>query len=259
LNCQEALRLLYNIIDNETDDIDIVQVEKHLRICRHCMARYDFERMFKTFVTDKGQDKCETSRLKTAIEARLDGIDANTREEGGASGSPFRWNLVVVASAAALVICLVAAFTLADYYRHKTEFVPFYKAHAAVEDNEVFTGECAELFAYIERCTGISLHPNSDFAKAGFCSASIDTVNGKPFGHLHVRDQNNDIISIFVIHRDAYDLPKKPDTVINGRKMIIHRCRECSMLGWIEGDLVFIAVSSPDYEGPELARFAQAY
>jgi hypothetical protein len=250
---------LYDVIDNETDGIDTKEVEKHLRICRHCMARYEFEQIFRAFVTNKGQDKCETNKLKEDIASRLDQIDARADEKGGASGFPFRWNLVLTASVAALVICVIAAFSLAGFYRHKTEFLPFYLAHAAVDNGSVFQGNCAELFAYIQDRTGITLRPTSDFAKAGFCSAMIDTVRGKPFAHLLVRDQDGDPISIFIAHKDSHRLPGKPYESINGREMLVHKCRDCTMLGWVEGDLVFLAVSSPKYESPELAYLAQAY
>ena len=53
MTCEEALRKLYEVIDKEASEIDQREVKAHLEHCRSCMARYQFEEMFKTFVVEK--------------------------------------------------------------------------------------------------------------------------------------------------------------------------------------------------------------
>ncbi len=86
MNCREALRLLYDVIDKEAGQIDTAEVEKHLHKCRHCMAKYEMEQMFKAFVVEKGAHSGDNSLLKDKILERLDAIDA--AGEVGAT-SPF--------------------------------------------------------------------------------------------------------------------------------------------------------------------------
>ncbi|MCX6827453.1 MAG: zf-HC2 domain-containing protein [candidate division Zixibacteria bacterium] len=72
MTCQEALKLLYEVIDKEADQIDTEKVKEHLQNCKHCMARYEFEAMFKAFITEKAVSKCKTEQLKNRILMQID-------------------------------------------------------------------------------------------------------------------------------------------------------------------------------------------
>jgi len=43
MNCQEALSLLYDVIDKEASQIDIKEVQKHLDCCQDCLKRFQVE------------------------------------------------------------------------------------------------------------------------------------------------------------------------------------------------------------------------
>jgi len=43
MNCQEALSLLYDVIDKEASEIDAREVEKHLKNCQDCAGVYRLE------------------------------------------------------------------------------------------------------------------------------------------------------------------------------------------------------------------------
>jgi anti-sigma factor RsiW len=48
INCEEALRLLATYLDGELDGADQDSVARHLKTCRSCYSRAEFERRLKT-------------------------------------------------------------------------------------------------------------------------------------------------------------------------------------------------------------------
>lgn len=72
MNCEEALKKLYDVIDKEADQTDKKEIQKHLEHCRHCMSRYDFEKLFRKFVSEKACINCDSEKLKAKILERID-------------------------------------------------------------------------------------------------------------------------------------------------------------------------------------------
>ncbi|MCP4568759.1 MAG: hypothetical protein GY841_14365 [FCB group bacterium] len=255
MNCKKALQLLYEVIDKEADKIDSEEVEKHLKNCRHCMAQYEFERIFKTFVTDSGNSTRDNTEFKDNISAKLDAIDA--AGEVGPTRSPFRWTAVVVASAAALVLCFLASFWVADYYRHQTEFVPFIDAFFAHTENHTDLGYEIDPFDYLEEQTGIRL-TDVRLPREIIHSVSVDTIKGVVFGCLGIIDPQNkeNMVSVFITTTEAYGLPSQPMELINGQEMLVNRCKDCNVVGEVHGDLVLMMVAKSCCQPAKMAQLA---
>ena len=47
INCQEALKRILEFIDHELADDERDGLERHLRACRSCFSRVEFERQLK--------------------------------------------------------------------------------------------------------------------------------------------------------------------------------------------------------------------
>jgi anti-sigma factor (TIGR02949 family) len=47
ISCQEALKLIFDYIDEELHEHSKTELEKHLEACRHCFDRVEFEKMLK--------------------------------------------------------------------------------------------------------------------------------------------------------------------------------------------------------------------
>jgi anti-sigma factor (TIGR02949 family) len=47
IGCEEALKRLFELIDGELSDSERDDVERHLRTCRSCFSRMEFERRLK--------------------------------------------------------------------------------------------------------------------------------------------------------------------------------------------------------------------
>ena len=65
MNCQEALDLLYDIIDKEASDIDTQQVQEHLNHCRDCFEKYKVEGAVHDFIKAKLDSDTPGPRLDT--------------------------------------------------------------------------------------------------------------------------------------------------------------------------------------------------
>jgi anti-sigma factor (TIGR02949 family) len=82
MNCQEALSLLYDIIDREASEIDVREVEEHLRNCKDCSGVYRLERSVNELVQEKLSHQKATPRLdslKAKVLSELDQIDCDNR------------------------------------------------------------------------------------------------------------------------------------------------------------------------------------
>ena len=67
MTCQEAVDKLYEYLDREADDATIVQIEKHLDLCRLCCDHLEFEKKMKELVQKSCIQEKAPSFLKEKI------------------------------------------------------------------------------------------------------------------------------------------------------------------------------------------------
>ena len=79
MNCEEALKRLFEVVDKEVTQADKEEILKHLEHCRHCMSRFEFEEVFKTFVSEKACINCDSDKLKNKILLKLDQSRGSSR------------------------------------------------------------------------------------------------------------------------------------------------------------------------------------
>jgi len=241
MNCEEALKRLYDVIDKEASEIDTRQVEEHLSHCKHCMARYEFESMFKTFVTEKASCEEKTDHLRSRI---MDRIDATDSSRGGPLRNPFKYKMVILSAAAALVICIVAAFAAAKFYRHKVYTYPFEQHHMAAAD---FATADAEDFNYVLDARHFitnDMHLNLTDNNGGFQLVSLgyDEIQDQKFVHLRY-DRDNVPVSLFIGDPEGVRLPDFERAVFSGVEYFRHVCAECQVIYWYEGNAMAVVVS----------------
>jgi len=256
LNCKEALRLLYDVIDKEADQLDAVEVEKHLRKCRHCMKRYEFEEMFRAFVTDKGHNSRDNGELRHRILGKLDAIDA--AGEVGLPRRPFRVVSLMVASAAAVIIVIVGAYWVNQSLRTSAELTPFVEAHFASQTNPVH-GTGTTPFDYLYEQTGIYLVPSRSCPIERIHAASVDTIRGIQFGRLEFLCDDGSMVTLFVTTADKYTLPDRPTETVAGRRLLVRCNKECTLVGETRQDLVFMVVATPAHQPVELAQLTSSF
>jgi len=242
MTCEEALKKLYEVIDKEANDIDVQKVKEHLSQCKSCMSRYEFETMFKTFVVEKASSPAKSESLKKKVLGRIDKIEDEKR---GIFGR-FRYGAVMAAVAATLIICIVAAFATAKFYRHKTEIYPFEKAHLAAFTNDnpqtIIPASASDdgFFAVAdERHVGV----NCACPTMKYLDASQIKIGDYELTQVRCtcRDEN---VSILIGDRNEISLPDFKKVVINNKEYFQHICSECVVLYWYVDDSIIIAVSS---------------
>lgn len=55
IDCADVVAQLYEYIDEELDEKRAEQIREHLRLCKRCFPRYDFEKAFLRFLSVQGR------------------------------------------------------------------------------------------------------------------------------------------------------------------------------------------------------------
>jgi anti-sigma factor (TIGR02949 family) len=74
MQCEDALRLLAQYLDRELSDGEHADVEQHLRTCRSCFSRAEFERRLKGELA-----ALSTADVPTALHDRIRALLDSTR------------------------------------------------------------------------------------------------------------------------------------------------------------------------------------
>ena len=135
MNCQEALNLLYDIIDKEASEIDVRQVEEHLEKCRDCFEKYRLETEIQNFLNEKfkknGSEAAQED-LRSRILDRLDEIDKSGAPKTAETRRPFEFPATVMVAIASAIILIGAALYGVRYYTHQARFIPLEQSHWAM-------------------------------------------------------------------------------------------------------------------------------
>lgn len=78
MNCQEALNLLHDVIDNEASEFDVQQIREHLKNCEDCDGVYRLEQAVDELLRarlENSEPSPQLSSLKAKVLSRLDEID----------------------------------------------------------------------------------------------------------------------------------------------------------------------------------------
>jgi mycothiol system anti-sigma-R factor len=241
MNCKEALAKLYDVIDKEASEIDEKEVREHLEHCKDCLSRFEFEKIFKTFVTEKADIESKTDKLRTDILKRCSEIDKAPHHH---LKSKFRLGAIMVAAAASLVVCIFASLALADYYRHQTFVVPFESAHMKdpvfAGHNESSVDQIMDVRKYLNDDLRLSIDQEPKNFK--LIGAGFDNIRGDKYAHIRFV-KGPDHISLFICGKDV-ELPDfEKLSYLNSIDYWMHVCKHCQVLRWKCGHNTVIAVS----------------
>lgn len=260
MNCKDALRLLYDVIDKEADQLDVVEIEKHLKTCRHCMAQYEFEKMFRTFVTEKGHNPSDNSKVKQSVLKKLDLIDAAGGV--GATERPFRLPLWRFAAAAVIILCIASAFWAGTVWRYHARLTPFVEAHYAHQPSAIVPTAFepgAGPLEFLFQNTGIRLEASDNCPVDHIRSVAVDTIEGRVFGRINMVCDNGQAVTLFVISADSFEMPSQPQETIDGLPWLTHLDRQSHILGRTKDDIIYMVVAPSDEPREKLTRLINAF
>ncbi len=67
ISCQEALKRVFDYIDNHIEDVSRDEFEQHIEKCRHCFDRVEFEKLLKSRLRTL-QARRSTDRLRKRVD-----------------------------------------------------------------------------------------------------------------------------------------------------------------------------------------------
>ena len=241
MTCQEALKKLYEIIDNEASRTDVERVKEHLHACKSCMSRYEFEKLFKTFVIDKATAPTKTDLLKASIMSRCAEIDKGST---GDNSRRMRFWPVLTAAAAALIICIVAAFSTAGFYRHMKFVYPIEKIHfQSFADTNKSNQSFATLTSARDYITN-DMHLALGDIQDGYdmVGAQFDKFQDQDFIQIKYIYSGTPV-SLFIGPDNDIRLPDFTQREWSNIEYFHHICRGCQVMYWRMNDRIVIAVS----------------
>lgn len=69
LTCEEVLKVLFDYLDRELDEVMTASIDRHLELCRDCFSRAEFERRLRAKVGEMG-----TAKAPARLQQRVKGL-----------------------------------------------------------------------------------------------------------------------------------------------------------------------------------------
>lgn len=245
MNCQEALDLLYDIIDKEASEIDTQRVQSHLQNCHHCFEIYKVEGAVQDFIMAKLANDTTPPRLdvlKSRIMSRLDAIDEEHSKNGGRP--PF-WNTTFMLAVAAFVVMTIgAAYLIAGLNRHQDLYAELERAHWNVPNEHVNLSDTNVALAYAAESLEYRMDQNvSDYALA---SGHMENISGTRMAHFVYR-QGDKMMSVFVAPAAHFSIPEDLRSTMtrrNDHDMFDHHCRSCRLVYHRDGKAIIVTADN---------------
>jgi anti-sigma factor (TIGR02949 family) len=275
MTCQEALALLYDVIDNEASPVDLKEVREHLSHCKDCSEVYRVEQALDNLLKARVQNTATepaVDKLKSNVLSALDALDSGhtcslekknadptfladnaTHERETkprpAQNPPSKSIMVVgrmLALAASIVIVIGVAFYGVELFNHKD-------GYSLLEAKHLEAHEQTAMFADVGITSDVQSRVNLDLgyaieqSVAGYemVGARFEKVEGIDVAHFLY--QNGDKkVSVFVARNGELSIPSDllEQPVVRDRiEFYDHDCRGCHLMYHTVGDLVIVTAA----------------
>jgi len=255
MTCQEALSLLYDVIDKEASEIDIEQVESHLSQCRHCADIYKIEESVHELMKEKlshNESTPKLASLQSKVLKQLDEIDieASPRSEDAKKPpdkSSFFKTGRLLAIAATVVVVIGAAFYGQQGAGEHAAYLPLERSHTNCLENLAAyhnPHDTNALLASIRENIFYDMTPAvQEFELVG---GQMETIDGVEMAHF-VYSDGQKVISAFVVPADQFEIPGELTSngvTHNGVTFFDHNCRGCRLVYHQIGRAVVITATT---------------
>ena len=72
MNCRDSFELLYRYIDGDHDGLSVEEIEIHLKLCRPCWDRFEFEKKLKERLKSCCHKETCSDELRQRIKSLLE-------------------------------------------------------------------------------------------------------------------------------------------------------------------------------------------
>jgi Zn-finger protein len=242
MNCQEALSLLYDVVDHEASEIDREQVEEHLKSCEKCHGIFQIEDTWQRFLAERIEERSNNEspalgHLRGRISEELDLQDRGLGWGAslGIVGLTFRSLIMVIA----VVLVLVATYVGAGYYGHYRDFHHLELAHhEGVAQSSRFADpeDTRSAIAFVAESVNLNIWPTvGSFQLVGGRITEIDDIQ---LGHFIYNDASA-TVSLFVSHGLEMAVPWGAKADDQG--YYIHQCDDCRLWYGVQGQARLVA------------------
>ena len=73
ISCEEAIELIAMQLDKSAGDVERLALERHLKTCRHCYDRLEFEKLLKNRLMSM-KTNISSEQLERKVDALLSGF-----------------------------------------------------------------------------------------------------------------------------------------------------------------------------------------
>lgn len=260
MTCQEVLRLLYEVIDNEASPLDSEQVKQHLGKCKDCAAVYRLEEEVDQFFKAKATESTpsqETVQLKSKILSELDSIDSKIRSSVPA-GSPIEearpqsstsssFPLRILAIAASIIIVIGAFYYGTVLTDHHAAYIPLEQAHwDAVAVADQFANQTNTNAAQAQLASDWKMTVAPELEGYTLIGGQDTKVDGVEMTHF-LYGNGTELVSLFVTCAKSFKLPEgltDSQVMVNNIEFFDHDCRGCRLVFHRHGDAMLITAST---------------
>jgi len=71
MDCEQAVRELWDYLDGELTEEQMAEVRAHLKACRGCFPHFDFERAFLEALAKSKEEQAAPDELRRKVVAKL--------------------------------------------------------------------------------------------------------------------------------------------------------------------------------------------
>lgn len=249
MNCQDALNLLYDVIDKEASEIDVKEVQKHLDHCQDCLKKFQVEESLRLLVKERLKavsDIPKIDRLKDNVLAKLEEVDRALNPSAGRT-IPFRMPAIALAAAAALILLIGASYWGMGLYNHYVEYIPLERAHWEAAANQSSFADAESTESVIKSVNGdLGLTMNSSLNGLSLVGARTEEIKGQKASHF-LYSNGNQMVSAMVFAADSFVLPEDlmdSRVEIDGQCHYDHNCRGCRLVFSKEGRAMIVTATT---------------
>lgn len=255
MNCQEALSLLYDIIDKEASEIDTHEVQEHLSRCRHCSEIYRVEKSVNALIKAKLQGNEPApciDVLKSRVLGELDSIDEKLHDHIHTPAQPAKKNSSFrigryLAIAAAFIVVVGAVYYGTRLSDHERVFAPLERAHwAAADDVDAFRNSSATVNSVTALDREWNYVVDAEVHNFTLVGGRSEQIKGATLTHF-VYHNADKIVSVFVGDHNSLSIPDElRDTAVtrNGITFFDHNCPGCRLVYHEDGDVIVVTATT---------------
>ncbi len=144
MKCRQALKLLYEYLDNQLDSKTVDDVKQHLSECKHCFETYTFEEHLNDMIKQKsGEQATEVvDRLKKQVIHRIEQLpkdeeESGAREDKDKSHGFFLFRRPVVAIGFMAIVAIIGFIAFLSVDKSNAWAEPFLENHQLAVKGEI--------------------------------------------------------------------------------------------------------------------------